>query len=325
MSGPQPTAEPAAPRRVAVVGAGGYVGGRLVEHLRQAGCEVVPVSRRPVSWLGAGAVAVDLLEDAAGALDEALGGCDAVVHVAGHDEVVAAREPERALLETVAMSSRLADSVRRTGIRRVVYLSTVHVYGAALRPGAVITEETLPQPRASYALARLTSEHLLEGTLAGAADVVSLRLTNSVGAPAAAAVDRWSLLVNDLARQAARTGRLVLQTAGQQHRDWVGLRDVCTAIATATRADAVPAGTYNLGSGRTATVREVAELVADVWASLTGERPTIEAPAPTEPATEAYRVDVERLGTLGIRLDTPLRAAVDEVARFCFDHREELG
>jgi UDP-glucose 4-epimerase len=309
---------------VAVVGAGGYVGGRLVAHLRGAGVEVVPVSRRLRPWLGDGNVAVDLLGDPPATLDRALDGAQVVVHVAGHDEVVAAREPERALLETVTMTQRVADAVRRSGIGRVVYLSTVHVYGAGMQPGAVLTEEVLPQPRSPYALARLTSEHLLAGVLAGSAEVVSLRLTNSVGAPASVEVDRWTLLVNDLCRQAARSDQVVLQTAGLQHRDWVALGDVCRAVAAACDPAAVPAGTYNLGSGTTASVREMADLVAGTWADVTGRRPGVVAPATSEAAPPTYQVDVSRLAALGIRLDTPIAAAVEEVVRFCASHRDEL-
>jgi UDP-glucose 4-epimerase len=311
--------------RVAVVGAGGYVGGRLVQHLRDTGVAVVPVSRRPRAWLGDDAHVVDLLVNPPDVLDAALTGSDVVVHLAGHDEVTAGREPERALLETIAMTNRVADAVHRVGTAHVVYLSTVHVYGGHLEPGAVVTEEVLPSPRAAYALARLTSEHLLEGSLAGTADVVSLRLTNSVGAPRAVDVDRWSLLVNDLCRQAATSGRLVLQTPGLQHRDWVPLRDVCRAIGDVCHVGKVPAGTYNLGSGTTASVRDIAYLVADVWAEATGDRPDVIVPTSSDTASRPYRVDVQRLGALGIRLDSPIRDAVDEVVRFCVRHRAELA
>lgn len=310
--------------RIAVIGAGGYVGGRLVAHLRATGVDVLPVSRARRDWLGEDNVAVDVLGDPS-ELDAVLDGATVAVHLAGHDEVVAAAEPERALTETIAMTHRIADAVRRTGVSRVVYLSTVHVYGAQLRPGAVVTEDEVPEPRSVYAVARLTSEHLLETLLAGAADVVSLRLTNSVGAPAAAEVDRWSLLVNDLCRQAVRSGRLVLQTPGLQGRDWVSLSDVCRAIGQVCRPEVVPAGTYNLASGTTATVREMADLVARVWGTVTGDRPVVEAPPTDERAPAPYRVDVSRLAALGVRLDTPIADAVEETVRFCADHRGALG
>jgi hypothetical protein len=42
-----------------------------------------------------------------------------VVDLVGHNEVVAATEPERALTETVTMSHRLAEAMHRNGTPRV--------------------------------------------------------------------------------------------------------------------------------------------------------------------------------------------------------------
>jgi len=307
--------------RVAVTGAAGYVGGRLVPQLAAEGWDVVPLTRAPAPWLP-DATTVDLLTDPPAALDAALADSDVLVHLAGHDEVAAAREPERSLLETIAMSHRVAAAAARVGIGRVVHLSTIHVYGEQLRPGAVVTEDLLPAPRSGYAIARLASEHVLAAGLAHA-ELVVLRLSNSVGAPAHPAVDRWSLLVNDLCRQAAREGRLVLQTPGLQHRDWVSLGDVVGAIATTCRG-AVPAGTYNLASGRSATVRDVAELVAGAWAATTGQVIGVEAPNAEGPPADPYRIDTSRLAGHGVRLETPLSDAIAEVTSFCQRNRDEL-
>ncbi len=309
---------------IAVVGAGGFVGGRLVQHLRQTGADVVPISRHPCPWLGEGNIALDLIEEPASAVDRAIAGAAVVIDLVGHNEVVAATEPERALTETVTMSHRLAEAMHRNGTPRVVYLSSVHVYGAALEPAAVITENTVPRPRSGYAIARLTSEHVLASRLAGAADVVVLRLTNSVGAPASPELDRWTALVNDLCRQAAHSGSLVLNSPGLQQRDWVSLGDACGAIAAACHPTTVPAGTYNLGSGVSKSVRAMAELVADAWDATTQERPLIEAPTAREAAPEPYQVDIQRLASLGIRLDTPIATAVAEMVKFCLVHRNRL-
>lgn len=307
---------------IAVTGAGGFVGGRLVTHLRSGGADVRPLARRPPPWVE-GSVGLDLLTGDPSALDEALEGADAVVHLAGHDEVLAGREPERALLETIQMAGRVADSAARVGVPRVVHVSTVHVYGASLTPGSVIDEATLPQPRHPYALARLTAEHLF-ASAAGAGDLVVLRLTNSVGAPAHPDVDRWTLLVNDLCRGVVRHGEVVLRTAGLQGRDFVDLGDVCGALALACEPAALAAGTYNLGSGRTTPVRAVADLVADAFERLGRPRPPVVAPAPEGEAPVPFVVDVSRLRAAGVPLDTPLEASVEEVARFCTNHHGEL-
>ena len=80
----------------------------------------------------------------------------------------------------------------------------------------MLTEDLRPEPRSSYAISRLASEHVAATLAGGAADVVVLRLTNSVGAPVDPAVDRWTLVTNDLCRQGALTGRLELRSSGVQ-------------------------------------------------------------------------------------------------------------
>src|SRR3546814_8649299 len=76
-------------------------------------------------------------------------------------------------------------------------------------------------------------------------------------------LDRWTLVAADLCRSAVSTGELVLRSTGQQWRDFIGLADVVRAIAASTDPAKVPAGTYNLASGTSTTVRELAELVQD--------------------------------------------------------------
>ena len=163
----------------------------------------------------------------------ACAGAGAVVHLAGEDEVTAAREPERALGGTLLAAQRLAAACRAAAVPRLVYLSTVHVYGARMTPGAVLDEQLRAEPRSAYAISRLACEHALAAALAPDTELVVLRLTNSVGAPADAAVDRWSLVVNDLAREGAREGTLTLRSDGSQWRDFVALTDVCATITAA--------------------------------------------------------------------------------------------
>src|SRR5581483_2857550 len=147
--------------------------------------------------------------------------------------------------------------------------------GAAVTDDAVITEETEPAPTAAYARARLACERVCEER---GIDAVTLRLTNGVGAPPDPAVDRWSLVANDLCRQAVTTGRVELRTHGLQWRDFIPLADVLDAIARAADPRQLAAGTYNLATGRPRTVRDVAGLVQDAAERQFGARPPLVAP-----------------------------------------------
>jgi nucleoside-diphosphate-sugar epimerase len=102
--------------------------------------------RARVPWLPEQVqVACDLLGPVE-AVAEAFAGATTVVHLAGHNEVIARQEPERSTEETTAMAEAARDAAVRAGVRRIVYVSTVHVYGEHLQPGADITEALPPAP-----------------------------------------------------------------------------------------------------------------------------------------------------------------------------------
>jgi UDP-glucose 4-epimerase len=302
------------------------VGGRLVETLLAREWEVRGLNRDPARYLPVEEIVADLSDPAAtDAVEAACEGIDTIVHLAGENEVLAAREPAAALAVTVVATERLVEAAARAGVTRLVYVSTVHVYGRRMVEGATLTEDMRPEPRSSYAISRLASEHVAAMLASEGSDLVVLRLTNSVGAPPHPSVDRWTLVANDLCRQGALGGRLELRTSGMQWRDFVAMADVCDFIAAASLAEepVVPSGTYNLGSGTPTTVRGLAGLVQDAFERVTGERPDLKAPAPGD-APEPYLVSVARAREHGLQAWTPLEKAVEETARFCLTNREEI-
>ena len=300
---------------VVVTGASGFIGSRLVGLLPDR--DVRAIVRTPVPYL-ADQHHADLLRDDLG---PALAGADTVVHLAGANEVETSVDPVSAVADTVAMAQRVADAAGRAGVARVVYVSTIHVYGPSAEAAR---EDVVPAPRSPYAVARLAAEHLLAG--AGVETVV-LRLSNAVGAPRAVEVDRWTLVAADLCRQAVTTGQLVLRTDGSQRRDFVALADVCATVAACVDRSRVPAGTYNLASGTPTTVLAVSEVVADAFERLDGRRPeVVPGLEPGGAHRAADTIDVARLSALGLqpRADGA-RAGVEELVAFCLEHREELA
>lgn len=312
--------------RVLVTGAAGYVGSGLVTTLREQGWEVRALVRDPAPHLDLEPIVADLAEGG-DAIDDACRGVEAIVHLAGENEIEAARAPAATLAATIVATERLVEAAVAAGVRRLVYVSTVHVYGARMIDGATLREDLRPEPRSIYAITRLASEHVAASLAGDRLEVVVLRLTNAVGAPADPAVDRWTLVATDLCRQGATTGRLELRSSGVQHRDFVALADVRTIIAAACRCEAgeLPAGRYNLGSGRPTTVRALAEMVQDAFESHTGARPALDAPEPGPERPRPYHVSVEELREHGLVAATPLEEAVEETVRFCVEHREDLG
>ena len=140
--------------RVLVTGAGGFVGGRVVEALHQAGAPHIKAATASlgnphlsVHRSSAAAVEVtpyDLFDPAS--LARALHGAEAVIHCARDDDPARMAEGLR----------RLLGASRAAGVRKVVQLSSVAVYGAAT--GEVV-EDTPPAGKLdAYARAKLKSE-----------------------------------------------------------------------------------------------------------------------------------------------------------------------
>ena len=311
---------------VAITGASGYIGSRVLGLLaRQSDVDIRALVHQPATLSYPSTVKQmtgDLL-DSATTLDRLCDGSDAIVHLAGPNEVAASRHPERSVNEVVSTALRLADAAARWRVRRIVYVSTVHVYGARLLPGAVVTEETPCEPRSAYAIARLAAEHLLAAA-PGPVEVVCLRLTNSVGAPSSTAVDRWSLVANDLCRQGATDGVLRLRSTGTQSRDFLPLADVCRIVAQCARPGSLAPGTYNFGSGEPMTIRALAALIQHAFVEMGQPCPPLEAPEPEADPPQPSRVSVEKLAGAGLRVEGTVADAVRETVRFCLEHRGEI-
>lgn len=142
--------------RVAVIGANGFIGNRIVEMLHLGGEHVVcPIVRRASGLALASRFALD--GRVADARDEqatatALQGCDVVVHALSGDRAT--------ILGTLDPVYRAA---AKAGCRRLIYLSTAVVHGQA--PG-VGTDETSPLSRkqaVDYNVSKIMAEERLSG------------------------------------------------------------------------------------------------------------------------------------------------------------------
>lgn len=163
-------AEPAAPDvrslRVAVTGAGGFVGRRLCLRLEAGGADVVALTRRTHTALaGRECVVPDVT--AARELDAALAGCTAVVHLAAVTHAGAGRA-DAGVFETVNVEGTraVARAARRAGATRLVFLSSIKVNGEAAGPGtmhpAAFSPADEPAPVDDYGRSKLAAERLLE-------------------------------------------------------------------------------------------------------------------------------------------------------------------
>lgn len=309
-------------RKILVTGGLGYVGGRVARHLATIpDLQLCLTSRRPPAatpdWLPRGHVVEwdSATQDPAPVLD----GVDTVVHFAALNEIDSARDPVQALQVNGVDTLRLLLAAQQAGVRRFIYFSTAHIYGAPL--AGTIDEKTLPRPVHPYAISHKTAEDfVLAQHDQGKIDGVVFRLSNGFGAPIAAEVNRWTLIANDLCRQAVTNGTLTLKSSGLQRRDFVTLSDVarCVEHAINLPKETLGDGLFNLGGESVLSMYELACLVSQRCEAVLGFAPHVERPAPAlgETAPE-LEYDIKKLKATGFKLLGGMADEIDATLRLC--------
>lgn len=306
---------------ILITGGLGYVGGRIARALIERGESLVLMGRRDPAlapaWTRPARMVQADLADPDFDLSGVCAGIDTVLHLAALNEIDCARDPVAALDVNGIGSLRLLRASEQAGCRRFVYFSTAHVYGAPL--AGRLDETTLARPQHPYAIThRVAEDFVLAAHDRKALQGLVLRLSNGIGAPADAGADRWTLLGNDLCRQAVRDRRMVLRSSGLQPRDFIGLSEVARAIGHFLDTPDWGDGLFNLGLGRSALVLDMVSLIAERCQEVLGFTPAIDKPAPmpgeVAPVLD-YRVD--KLAATGFTPRDVLTQEIDATLCFC--------
>jgi nucleoside-diphosphate-sugar epimerase len=225
------------PARILVTGATGFIGSRLcellsLEHRLPYRALVRDFSRAArIGRLDTELVAGDMLD--ADSLARAVDGCDAVVNLAHSDDKTAEKQ-----------TRHLVDACVRAGVRRLVHISSMAVYGPSPKL-PVITEDTAPIKRwgEAYSDAKAAAEAVVTAAgKRGSLETVVLRPTIVYGP--------FSFFVTPIV-QDARQGRISLIDGGRGICNAVYVDDVCEAIMAALdRDDAVGAAVQINGDTR---------------------------------------------------------------------------
>jgi UDP-glucose 4-epimerase len=314
-------------KKVLITGGFGYVGGRIAESLsgnpyfdlfitsRKTHIEEIP------EWLSPRRIlTLDLLNDEE--VNRVCEGTDIIIHCAALNEIDSATNPERALLVNGLGTLKLLRAAEKAKVQRFIYFSTAHVYRTPLV--GKITEDTLPRPVHPYAITHRTAEdfvlaasdsHTLEG--------IVVRLSNAIGAPVSPHVNRWTLVGNDLCRQALTARKITLKTPGQQKRDFIALRDVERAVTHIINLPFGSAGNgiFNLGGEQSISIFQLASMIQSRCENLFGFTPPIIRPDPApDEHFEELAYSINKLKSTGFSLMGDINTEIDATLLFCEKH-----
>lgn len=243
--------------QVLVTGATGALGPRVVEALLAAGYTVRVLVRRPpqpAPWSPMVDVVVGDITDPA-AVKQAVAGCEGVCHLAALLHInnpAPALQAEYERINVTGTANVLA-AAQADGVQRVVFFSTIAVYGHGHR--MPVTEATPPQPDSLYGATKLAAEQLVLAArrVDGQPLGVILRLAAVYGTRVKGNYQR--LLT------ALRKGRFFPIGAGTNHRTLVYDRDVAAAALLALQHPAAAGQTYNVTDGSVHTLQEIIEAI----------------------------------------------------------------
>jgi UDP-glucose 4-epimerase len=241
---------------------------------------------------------------------------DTVIHLASLNERDCLKYPSEAIRVNVDETRLILESSIAQQVKQFIYFSTAHIYGAPLQGS--ITEETPPLPVHPYAIThRAAEDYIVAATIKDQIQGTVLRLSNSFGAPVSPAVNRWTLLTNDLCRQAVECGRLVLHSNGCQFRDFICLEDVEEIIADMT-GRATKHIIYNLGSGISMRVLDMADAIVRSAVSVLQEHISLQLPAGCIGTEEpALLFSVNRLKAEGYDFRNDVQGELTRLLQFC--------
>jgi nucleoside-diphosphate-sugar epimerase len=265
------------PKPICVTGANGFIAGHIVEHLLRNGHSVHATVRDPSNVKNrflleiadrVGATAnlrifkADLLAE--GSFDEAVKGCDVVIHAAA---VVVLRvdDPVNDLIKPCVVGvENVVGACLRQNVSKLVYTSSVGTIACHddFRPlhlrGTPFTEEmwlTHTTPTyASYNYAKIAAERRLNELWPQDRKLVSILPSWCVGPQQNGQVTTSNQVVKLVAnKEAPLLPRLYF--------DMVDVRDVARAHVLAATTDMFPNGRYNVSGNRNNSLSTVAEMM----------------------------------------------------------------
>jgi len=301
-------------RTILITGGLGYLGRRFTRHLKEDGFNVLALannsSEDPAEC---DVIHADITDR--DALDTAFSRkkIDAIIHLAAVSEVICANDPVRSFHVNCFGTKNVLDAARAAGIRRVVFMSSFHVYG---RSSGTINEQTVPVPTHPYGITKLVGELFCRDATKKGLEVAIIRSSNGVGVPLSADTDRWKLIVLDLCRQAHEKKKLTLISPGHVLRDFISIDDQYQAVRILLDGKIDEDPVYDISSGSTITTKMVTEMIVEEYKKLYGVTLPVEIPDSDERAIPLH-YGHEKIARLGFTPKKSLREDIKEILQFC--------
>jgi nucleoside-diphosphate-sugar epimerase len=227
--------------RIAVTGAGGFIGSHLVPRLPEFGHEVVEISRNKGYDLNDWESVKDIPP------------CNVLIHLAAKTFVPDSFNNPREFYQTNTNLTINALELARKWKAKVIYMSS-YFYGP---PQYIPVDENHPlNPHNPYAQTKYMSEELCKAYSRDFdVPVIAFRLFNIYGPG-----QTGSFLIPEILEKIKKGGKISLKDP-RPKRDYIHVADVISAIEAALENSNTGFKVFNLGTGQSVSVEELVSTI----------------------------------------------------------------
>jgi nucleoside-diphosphate-sugar epimerase len=314
-------------KKVLVTGGSGYVGSRLCLHLATQGYVVTALCHSKIpkdeNWVSKmDSVIVGDVRDEKFICELAENKYDVLIHLVSLDHHQSNGMPSVVSSVNITPVWSLLDIFSKQGLRKFLYFSTAQVYGGL--QDEVVTESHKMNTQNAYGLTHHIGEVICEHyNRNSTVDCRVIRLSNSYGAPLFRENNCWWLVINDLCRMAFTKKEILLQSDGTPLRDFIHGWDMCRGVEAIIET-IEPHLTYNLSSGSTLSIMEIALKVKETYTNRYGEELLIKAAFSTNKNTQQpYQLDNSLLLSIGFEPTWTLESGINDLFDFLEQNNDE--
>lgn len=251
-----------------ITGGAGFIGSHLVCELVRQGQRVTVFDNLSGGKLENLAAVKDKISFIQGDIREAASlehACQGVDYILHHAALISVAEsmakPQETAEINVQGTVNVLEAARKNHVKRVVFASSAAVYGT--RPELPYREDNPIDCQSPYAWSKQSGAELCQlYTKAYGVEAVALRYFNVFG-PGQNPNSAYAAVIAKFMQLAAENQPLGIDWDGLQSRDFVNVKDVVQANLLAAMK-AVPGEIYNVASGRTYTLLELADTIEQV-------------------------------------------------------------
>ena len=243
-----------------VTGVAGFIGAAVAKKLIQSGGKVVGIDNLSTGFMSNIPNGVEFIK--AHCHDPSLYGdriarsrFDAIFHIAGQSSgEISFDDPGYDLRTNAESTLHLLTFARETGCKRMIYASTMSVYG--IQPDAPVSETAPAVPQSFYGVGKIASEHYLRLYEQFGIASTALRLFNVYG-PGQNLENLRQGMVSIFLAQMINNNKVIVKGDLNRFRDFIHIEDVVAGFLLCLKEEKTRGKVFNVGTGVRSTVGEL--------------------------------------------------------------------